>query len=548
MELNVFTPIKLWEDFNADKPLEISFIDYEKFSDDLMRFSAYFTANYVNGEPIRVYIKGFIPLNISSPASILYVNDYSEENADFFLNKLARAGYCVATFDYIGERNVEHYTRYPSAVSYGNLNQAGSHLTTADPTPKDTCSYLWATICRRALTFMRQLNPNNTKLAMVGYGHGADIMWQAAATDGNVDTIIPVLNAGWDINQVNDDTALYSQEKSNWLICCTPQSYSKFIKCPVLFIGNSNCSYTILDKLESTLSNIPKEYEVKQLISAGLDLNLSKRVFPNIIKWLSEKLVADSELTNKTLSDTPDFSLFEKDGKLIAKVDGEDPCKTIKIYYSVNEDNPSVRNWETLTLDTYGEYEMPVQDNMTFIIAFANVEYPDRTVLSSNICEFTTEKPLANVKKYRRTPLIYEKKNQINGFFNYNKNACFVDLPYQAIGGLDITGITVENGDLLTYRVGTQSYSPKDETSILQFDGFATEDRQLEIVVINDENDKLIEYKAVCQLKKDEWTRCVLEVENFNNISLKPLKNWSNIKALRFVKLNKTLITNVIWV
>lgn len=548
MDSNVFTPLKLWENFKTNTPLEISFIEYNKYSDDLIHFSAYFTAYYVEGKPIRVYVKGFVPINVSNPASILYVNDYSEENTDFFLNKLARAGYFVATFDYVGKKDALHYTRYPAAVSYGNLTEAGSHLSTANPTPKDTCSYLWATVCRRALTFMRQFNPNNPKLAMVGYGHGADIMWQAAATDGTVDTIIPVLNAGWDINLVNDDTTLYSQEKSNWLICCTPQSYSKFIKCPVLFIGNSNCSYTILDKLESTLSNIPKDYEVKQLITAGLDLNLSKRVFPDIIKWLNEKLMTGSQRTSKTLSPTPEFSLYEKDGKLMANVSCDTPCKVIKIYYSINEDNPSVRSWETLIADNYGEYEIPVQDNLNFIIAFANVEFTDRTILSSNVREFMSEKPLANVKKFRRSPLIYEKKNQINGFFNYNKATCFVDLPYQAVGGLDITGITVENGDLLTYRIGTESYSPKNETSILQFDGFSLEDRVLDVLVLLDENDKLIEYKAVCHLKKDEWTRCSLEVEDFNNSSLKPLKTWTNVKALRFVNLNQSLINNVIWV
>ena len=71
MNTTVLTPVRLWQDYDAEScALEPSFLTYEK-RDDLTYFEAYITAFTEADGKARAFVRGYIPEGKNPPCLVI---------------------------------------------------------------------------------------------------------------------------------------------------------------------------------------------------------------------------------------------------------------------------------------------------------------------------------------------------------------------------------------------------------------------------------------------------------------------------------------------
>lgn len=552
MENMILTPLQIWQDYDPDaSPLQISFTDFRKQNGRIF-FKAFFNADeFKDGAP-RIFVSGSYPVAPSSKIAIYIKDALGNPPPENFLNSFVAKGFGFIVFDYNAvNEEVTKRSRYPESVKYGESAHSEGHLSVADPSAKDSCQYLWSTVTRRVITFVKTL-AKDSKIILVGAREGADMLWQTAAMDKRVDAAIAINNAGWreyeDLFRFDDkaEPLQMTDERERWFAGCASQTYARYVECPVLLICGSNNPLTSIDRIESTLSLIDSD-RVYCTICPNTGLLLPQYALSTQINFVE---YFDSKAP--ILKNRPVLDLTVQDDALIANLTIDAPLATkeISVLYAFDELDGTIRNWNKIILPQNGckRCEIPVTERAQCAFAFVNVEYDDGAVISS--FEDFSKIP-STVKRVltRRTHIIYERKNGVGTFVADNSDhylSCTA--PFLKAGAYDILGITCEDADITTYSVGEDKFLRTDE-SLLQFDAFSTVNTTVEVKVCNKENGKKVFYTAVCTVNGDgEWTKCSLSPSSFKTQTLAPLKGWNNIKSLSFHKINGVLFKNILWV
>lgn len=552
MENMILTPLQIWQDYDPEAaPLQISFTDFVK-NGNKVSFKAFFNGDkFEDGAP-RIFVSGTYPTS-PSPKILMYIKDGMGNPPPVdFVNGFTDRGFGFVQFDYSADNpDATERSRYPESVKYGEIAKSKGHYCVAEPNAKGSCQYLWTTVTRRVITLIKTLS-EDCKIILVGAREGADMMWQTAAMDKRVDAAIAINNAGW--REYTDcfrfdgeaDNIQMTDERERWFAGCASQTYARYVECPVLLVCGSNNPLTSIDRVESTLSLIDND-RVYCTVSPNTGLLLPQYALTtqlNFVDYFDAKA--------PRLKNSPVLSLSVEDDAAVANLTVDAPlaAKEICVWYSFDEPDNTIRNWNKIILPQNGckRCEIPVSERAQSVFAFVNVEYDDGTVLSS--FEDFLKVP-ADVKRVltRKTHIIYERKNGTGTFVAENSNhylSCTA--PYLKAGAYDILGITCDDADITTYSVGEDKYLRTDE-SLLQFDAYSPTDATVEVRVCNKENGKKVLYTAVCNVNGDgEWTKCSLSPSSFKTQTLAPLKGWSNIKSLSFHKIKGVLFKNILWV
>lgn len=552
MENKILTPLQIWQDYDPQAAhLRISFTDFQK-QNGRISFEAYFNGDDFDGNAPRIFVSGSYPAE-TSPKIIVYIKDgEGTPPPSNFVNAFIDRGFGFIQFDYNADNtDPTKRSRYPENIVYGEAAHSEGHLSSAEPTAKDSCQYLWTTVTRRIVTLVRSLCPE-CKIILVGAREGADMLWQTAAMDKRIDAAIAINNAGWrEYDELfrfdeNAEPLQMTDERERWFAGCASQTYARYVECPCLLVCGSNNPITSIDRAESTLTLVDNP-RVYCSISPNTGLLLPQYS-------LSTQLNFVEYYDNKApfLKKPPALELKTEDDNLVAclTVDAPLATKEIAVWYAFNELDSTIRNWNKIILPQNGckRCEIPVAENAQCAFAFANVEYDDGTVLSSYEDFFKIPEAISRVLT-RRTHIIYERKNGTGCFVADNSShylSCTA--PFLKAGAYDILGVTCDNADITTYSVGEDKYIRTDE-SLLQFDAYSEVSTSVEVRVCNKENGKKVFYTAVCTVGGDgEWTKCTLAPSSFKTQTLAPLKGWSNIKSLSFHKINGVLFKNILWV
>lgn len=552
MESMILTPLQIWQDYDPEAdPLQISFTDFRK-QGGRVSFKAFFNGDRTTDGAPRIFVSGSYPTS-SSPKILIYIKDGTgNPPPDNFVNGFIDRGFGFVQFDYNADNaDATERSRYPESVKYGEIAHSEGHYGIAEPTAKDSCQYLWTTVTRRVITLIKTLS-EDCKIILAGAREGADMMWQAAAMDKRVDAAIAINNAGW--REYTDcfrfdgeaDNIQMTDERERWFAGCASQTYARYIECPVLLVCGSNNPLTSIDRVESTLTLIDNE-RVYCTVSPNTRLLLPQYSLTTQLNFVD---FFDSKAPR--LKNSPALSLAVEDDNVAANLTIDAPLATkeISLWYSFDEQDNTIRNWNKIILPQNGckRCELPIAERAQSVFAFVNVEYDDGTVLSS-FEDFLKVPAEAKRVLTRRTHIIYERKNGTGAFVSENSRrylSCAA--PYLKAGAYDILGITCDDADITTYSVGEDKYLRTDE-SLLQFDAYSPTDATVEVRVCNKENGKKVVYTAVCTVNGDgEWTKCSLSPSSFKTQTLAPLKGWSNIKSLSFHKINGVLFKNILWV
>lgn len=554
MAENIVTPLQLWQGFNpVREPLDISFVGSTETADGIITMGCYFTSETKEDGRVRAFATIYYSGANRDNPTLLFIPDYHTESVDFsILEATIKSGYNVVSIDYSGEKkSVTDYTRYPASLDYCNIVRSGEHLYSAIPSARETCVFQWSKVVRRCISLIQSISFLNDRIALIGVKEGANMMWQVGGMDSRVNTVVPIINAGWnnDTDKLGEEGYEIDDERERWIAACTAEAYAKFINCPLLFLGATNSTITSFDRVRDTFALLPQEIEKSMVIAADSANQIQRTGLTTLEKWM------DHVFGGAKFPQHPELSYEIKDGRLHVNIvsDTTMDIAEVMLLYAYGDSNSEFRFWnkKNLSVDftgrSYGEVEVYDQDEP--IILFANIYYKNGSAISSNTVSIDLKDADIEEEKYRQARILFERKNGVNNFVIENEGfvADKSNLKMEA-GPYNIQGVCVDKGYISTYIVGDKRYRGREGT-LLQLDVYSKEARVIDIVLYTEEDNKTYQYTAKVELSGGEiWQKITLPSQEFKDSGRHSLINWDNIKKLTIKNSEKVIISNMIWV
>lgn len=548
MDNIVLTPSQLWAGYTPNKNLRTTYFNFKQ-EDTCNTFESFFDGDAVGAEHVRIYAKTCTPTAFSKDV-IIAINDFSQSLPRRIVEQYVEDGFCVVEFDYTGKSpKKSRYSIYPTEIQYANLAVAESHLTEASPSAKDTCVYVWTKVLRCVVSYALELCGEGTNVYLLGIKNGCDLMWQAAGMDSRIKAVTAIINGGWkefSSFQRYCESAqdfVMTDERSRWLSACAPQSYTKFVKCPTLFIAASNNPSTSVDRIESSLRLIDNKY-VLCYICSGLSDSIDNGGVTLIRNWFS------SSKNNTRKRSMPTIKIVEGalDTALVTvTISDIDDISDITVNYSYDEVYPTLRNWKIANVSFANPtLELPIASHH-FLFAYATLTFKNGSSLSSYPVCLDLRQHQSDASAKRLNHIIYQRKMATLGWYVEGENCFGGSKPLIKTGELDIGGISTDSGDLITYTISEGARYCED-TNILQFDCFSQSLENLTISLTTFEKGQLVNYSATAPIQSRGWTKLSFELQDFKSKELISLKTWQNVKKLSFKNPRGTIFNNLIWV
>ena len=551
----ILAPTQLWKDYDPySEPLRPSYLKFEEEE------NYYVVAAYINGDKYssgytRIFVYGYMPKVTTLNTNIVFVNDVMDQTFSIDnLKTYAIAGYGVFTFDYIGKtKDHSNYTLYPSTISYANFAECNEHLTTANPTAKDTTFFVWNKVCMKVISLVKQLRGSDCKIILSGYKTGGDIALQVAAIDKRVNAVASFLNLGWKDyrNYPKYAPNLHMQitdERKRWFAGCATESYLKFIKCPTLCVTTTNCSITSLDRLQDSLTILKgNKVPFSLSIMVGLSDSVSYRARSLLYGWTSTLVKGNKMPKNPEL----DIKL-DKNGTVIAScsVDKSLEIDDVTVNYSYDELDSTLRSWSSTFVNNDDfKTTLPIYEETQTLFAYVTVNYKNGISLSSTQKMLTiAEDDEVQRLPVKKTRIIFQKSMGIDSWIVEIVDSMFHFYEPQIVAGpLNLAGITCEKGNLTTYSIGEYKLQSVSQ-NLLQFDAYSKQERDLIVEVISGTYGKYVTYTAKAHINSPNWEKISFKLSDFKDANLIPLKAWRDVKKLSFRNTNGVLLNNIIWV
>lgn len=545
------SPSQLWANYDADAvKLKPNFIKYDTASNGIVDFEVYLSCEGEDKNTTRIYCYGKIPKENSKNATLIYIKGYQSDLINNVYESFLPKGYAVVCFDYIGktDENTKH-TIYPDSLKYANLAFSARHLDGFVKSPKDSCVFIWSKMCRNVITFVKKLLGEDNKIYLRSSLEGGNILWQVAGMDKRVEGIVAANNAGWEESRglfrysESPDEFNFSEEKIKWMSACSPQSYAKFVTCPVLFISGTNSTLTCIDRVEKTFALTNNNGENLACLCSNLTNTMNINAKTSIAIWL------DKVYYGEPRPKSPSVAFEVVDGKLYAKMEYDDSIEAerLSLYYCYNEANSELRHWNKEILSGNPITQIPIRSGDTQVFAYASVIYKDGQAYSSLPIMYKIDNDEIETTPLKCSHIVYERKNGLDTWVVDNNNGEYF-MPELKSGAYDIVGVTAQKGNLATYKISDKKYE-HSENSILQFDCYSNESRSLIVeLCVEIEWFKYEYYSVEVQLSGEEWQKIALSHNDFKTKELVPLKDWKKVKKLSFLNIDGALISNIIWV
>lgn len=551
MDNKALTPIQLWQDFNPVKEdLSLNVIAISHSEEGYSLTECYFTALRAQDGAVRVYVRIYRPDSTAPLPVIVYINDYTNNDADIPERFLAK-GYAVVTFDYTGiSKDKERYTLYPDSLKYGNLAFAGDALNSAKQGAENTCVFLWTRIARRVLSLITDFpGLDKDRIAGVSWGEGANILWQLAGIDGRLNAIVPILNCGWQEYSAYPKylgEPPFSEERLTYEITCSVQSYVKFVMAKTLVVCPTNSSVYSFDRVEDTLNRLPKDTQRYRIFSQGMRDSITLKALDAIFAWLNDIF------NNKRLPVSPEISYALNEGKLDISIESDATYSDVvsaELHTAYGELNPALRSWHKISLglgmDGKAHTPVKVYDTTERIFLFAKIRYKNGSIVCSPQISLIPAELGEIVTSPHPTRIIFERKMGASAFFlKTDENVVSDSIISLATGPLDIPGVSTSKGCLVLYNIG--DLHNNDDELVLQFDVYAPQPKTIKVVITDS---SFNEYSATINIDNvEEWTKVRLGLIDFKDKELIPLKLWQNVKILTFCDAEGALFNNILWV
>jgi hypothetical protein len=468
------------------------------------------------------------------------------------LKAWAEMGYIAVGCDYVGEiPDRMRFTLYPKSIEYANFLKSGRHLNFADDGAKQTCYYEWALLHRRALTFIETLPfADAQNVGIIGVRRGCNFLWQIISSDNRLKAAAMLFASDID----TEKNAEFSDERERWLSGVAPQAYVFFVQTPILFLSATNDHSCKMDELYGIMGRIPKDVEKRLSLSPRLNNAIADKQSKNLQVWFNNYLKERGVLYKE-----PKIGYTVKNKKLFidVSVDRSEFIKDVRVFYAYDSADPRTRNWWEVSATAAARQKNMfvgrpnILEQNENIAVFANVQYRDGFLLTSNMLEIKQSKEEVE-PNLMRGQIVYESSEGISTFFCKNTKSgdeyyAFKNNPVKIVSGpYGIKGVTCLEGSLATYKLGDKVYLKKEDGIIL-FDIFSEHSQTINIALAADVaalSQKSFK-TAVALVGGRNWQKVRLAASDFK-FNGKTLLNFFTVTLMYFETTKPIAVNNIL--
>ncbi len=480
MTHTILTPKTLWKGFDDTLPLKESVLSTNAVNGVNIN-CIYFSGRNVDKDRVRIF--GIYAKNvIKSKGSILIIPDVNKQVDFELVLKYAQNGYDVLSIDLQGyTENKKDYTKYPESISYANFNLANDYMWRADKSAKHTSWYEWVSVCRYAVSYLKEKSPKN-KVGLLGIKYGSLIAFMLSAIDSRVDCSCNLFGGGWlaykGISKFSEEEFEINEERRRFIAGIEAQSYAQFITCPVMFLGCTNSSDFDVERSMDTLMRIQNQQDLRFLFEP-----YAKGVLNNY-GYVNSVLFFDKFLASKKIfyPEKPQIKTEIDGNNVYYYVSGIDKKNLIslKVLCTKYSNNPVERIWHEVDdfvkfKDGEYVYKRPNYNEFNVDVSYVVAYYKNGLTISSKLNFFKIEEEslitmpsvvystemfkTSFIAKNIRTPLLGE-------IFSIEDLYCVDDGPF------NIQGLFTKN-TLKSYKIKEMSKN-LSRTSSLKFDFYTS--------------------------------------------------------------------------
>lgn len=551
------TPTQVWEGYNPVKdPLQSSVQSSAEIG-DLQVTEYFFTSETVEDGKVRVCCRSvFKKGGAERKPTVIVLPSLNAKCCDEeILERITNNGYAALYVDYAGIfPEKELHTTFPKSLSFAEAEKAKENLHFLEENARQTPWFIWAKICRRAITMVEEsLYADRTSICVLGFEEGAQLAWILAGIDGRLKTVVPVFGGGYTyyqgIPKYLQSNIANDEEQRVWIAGIGAETYSRAVSCPVYFIAASNNTVSDIDRAGDILDNVPIPQKGLS-ISPRTNLQFSLSSYKGLECWLEIFLKGNGyELPQMN------YEFINLDGELFLRYKSTELPKSFEAYISYAEIHPAARDWHTLDdpiVDSNtGDWLFKIKffDYNEQLFVFVNSTFENGIVLSTPVLEIVpdtlkiTEPLLPRVKTSR---IIYNNALGLSSSA-IESDSLILDESLLTLvkGPFDIIGLTATSGRIVSYKFGKSPFSAESDI-VLQMDVYSKSARTVAFNLLNFEDKKI--YSASASLSGGEmWQRIAFVASDFKSKDNKSLQTFSEIEKAVFKDAENVLFNNILW-
>jgi dienelactone hydrolase len=344
----------------------------------------YFTSEISGGVPARIYAITGVPRREGKVPGILHIHGGGQTASLDWVRYWTKRGYAAVSLDWCGEVATRADFAHWGAIK-ANMMKDGQDRTTS-PSVRASPWFHWAGASRRALTVLEQLpDVDVTQLAIFGVSMGGTLTWVVAGSDARVKTAVPIYGCGWntypDVHSGGGYTHPVPPEIELWRATMEPETYARYITCPVLQLTATNDFHTHMDRSYDSLArvNAPTWQSLTPRYSHHLEPEQGK----TLERWMESQLK-----THTVWPRWPQLTTQILDRRIDAIVTPDRPMDVaaVSVFAAIGTRRPQTRFWRSVTVSREQDRwrgQLPVLSVDQPIRVVSNVTYVDGITLSS---------------------------------------------------------------------------------------------------------------------------------------------------------------------
>lgn len=494
--MDIMTPQTLWKDFTP-LPFNETVVKSAPFNGGTLT-EFYFSGIKTDDGIVRIYAK-YLDKG-SLPTVIIFDEDSKTDITDY-------QGYNVMTVNYKGAVPGRRGTMYPDSLRDATERSAGDGL---DPAKHRW--YAWAAVGMCAALYAK--TKGNGKVAVVGIGDGAGIVWKLSATV-----------------QVDAGVSIYGYEEQsddiNYKACLYNKAYTSMLRFPVLEIISSNEENDSTEYMSELFSLIQRD-DCRLTINERSSHDIGEVGLSETGKWLNKHLTGEGE----NIPSMPTIKPYVAEGKLYFEITGEGE---LSLFVSAGNENCRVRNWSKADIERSGNSyfgRLPVYRSDEKLLAFVT-QFKDGYKFSSPMVKRIPAK-MGVAEEALDSRLVYSGDMGVDDWFG--------DEIVMKKGPYGIHGVAT-TGRMETFKIGDIRFKgPADASLRIMF--YSPENQTVKFSV----RDGADEYEySIAVREKMNWVNVCLSVNNFSHDG-DTLDGWCDVTSLSVQAAGGVVVASVLWI
>lgn len=537
----ILSPQMLWKEFDRHiMPLD-TFVLSSVSSVDFCVRTLYFNGGANAASNARIFARFLEPITQGDSLNgaqekkcIVIMPNYNQDINDITINAVAGGSTSVLIIDWAGDYNGRsRHTIYPKSMSYANFNPL-TYINSVPNSPQNSCWFAWACTLLRSITFLQ--DSGYKKIGVMGLGVGSDSVWKAASYDNSITSAVCLLDSGLETFRASG-----GNEQLNYLACIQTINYAPLINCPLFMLAETNAKSGSFDKLIEQFNAINRADKLIYILPRA-DSLLNESIIKDLGIWFNYYLSGKGSLPSNNSIKTK-----KSENSLYFQATTQSESKAIDAYiYSTQSSDAVFRFWRCSKLSSVSESEfigkVSIFDSKQKLLAYSNITFSNGFCCSTPLITLECSQ-LINIPLMTASPrrLIFDSEMGTGEFISIGST---VSLKIET-GYNNISGISLDGGCILTYKIGDFLYSAHGAGSLQLI--ICSYISQTIVLKLTDSLTKSEYYVKKLITPENEWLKITLNAREFKNQS-GTLANFDNAALIEIIANNKIIINNILWI